>query len=171
MIKAEDGATPEVMTLYAGQPKRLRLMLPFEVDSVDPHTGNELVWNLNNRAYGRNVGLRCKGSGLSAEFPGIAETSDAEWARRIAEATQQAAEPLASGRWRVRCLGSECPKYARTEEGDRRVRLVQGHDEDAACRAVAILRAFLLMRRPIPVLRTTAGCSGWSRSPAAAATR
>ena len=144
VIKAEDGATPEVMSLYAGQPKRLRLMLPFEVDSLDPHSGDELVWNLNNRAYGRNVGLRCKGSGLSTEFPGTAETSDADWARRIAEVTREEAEPMANGRWRVRCLGSDCPKYWRTDDADRRARLVPGHDEDAACRAVAILRAFLL---------------------------
>lgn len=146
VIRAEDGATPEILELYSGQPKALKLMLPFAVDAVDPATHEEIIWNVNNRAYGSG-GLKCKGTGLSDDVPGVAQSSSREWAERIAEVTNQQSSQLPNGRWSLRCLGRDCPKYHVTDESGG---LVEGHDGKgapagaAACRALAIMRAFLL---------------------------
>jgi hypothetical protein len=141
VLKAEDGITEEVIRLYGPKPKELRMMLPFEYDARDPQTDDEIVWNVWNRAYGSNAGLRCKGSGQNDELPGAAETSDEKWAVRIAEATRVPAKQLPNGRWQVQCRGTACPKYSlTTEKGEK----APGHDPDAACRRLFILRAFLL---------------------------
>src|SRR6266487_740432 len=76
VLKKEDGATDEIIKLYALKPKSLRMMLPFEVEAADPKTGDELVLNLSNRAYGTNAGLKCRGTGNNAAEFGVAETSD-----------------------------------------------------------------------------------------------
>lgn len=146
----------DVMNAYGPEPRSLRMMLPFEWDATDPMTGDELVFNRYNRAYARTKGLRCKGTGYSAEFPGVATTSDQAWATRIAQASGQAFETInvhGNAMFSVLCQGTDCPKYLRTVEehydregGGRGTRMVkaEGVDADAACKRVFILRAFLL---------------------------
>jgi hypothetical protein len=146
----------DVRNMYGPEPRSLRMMLPMEWDATDPKTGDELVFNRYNRAYGRTHGLRCKGTGNNAEFPGMASTTDKQWAVKIAEASGMAIEEitLPSGhQFRVKCLGQDCPKYLRMVEeeytrdgGGKGFRMVkaQGVDLDAACKRVFILRAFLL---------------------------
>lgn len=147
----------EALEVYGKTPKFLRIMLPFEVEAVDPHTGDDLVLNHFNRAYGRGHGLRCKGTGHHGGEPGVAETDDEQWARRIC---QHAGVPMPerdpySRRWRLPCLGQDCPKYLETvdvEEPDPRrpgqtkkvQRRAEGKDPDAACGPKLVLRCFLL---------------------------
>lgn len=146
----------DVRSLYGKEPKSLRMMLPAEWDATDPNTGDELVFNRNNRAYGRNHGLRCKGTGNNAEYAGQAVTDDEAWAKRIVEVSGTALQKIkypGGERFQVRCLGTDCPKYLVTmaeqyeaEGGQKRTRMVKtpGTDSDAACKRVFILRAFLL---------------------------
>jgi len=141
VFKKEDGATDEILKLYSGTPKAIRMMLPFEVDALDPKSGDELVWNENNRAYGRAHGLKCKGHGGSASEPDFAETDDEEWAKRIAGNAKAQPVKLPNGRYRIPCWGRDCPKYAATDQDGKKL---PGHDADAACKAVVVLRAFLL---------------------------
>lgn len=149
-----DEAPEDVQKVYGKQPKALRVMLYQEWDARN-RDGDELVFNLNNRAYGAQRGLKCKGHGYSAEQPDFAVTSEEAWAVRIEQATGQAAEPLPSTsgdkRYRVRCWGRDCPKYLHlTDQPDpedpsrTKQLLAPGHDGDASCKAVAILRCVLL---------------------------
>jgi len=149
-----DEAPEDVQEIYGHEPKALRMMLYQEWDAKT-RDGDELVFNLNNRAYGSQRGLKCKGHGYSAESPDYAVTTEEAWAVRIERATGQAAEPLPStsgqARYRVRCWGRDCPKYLHlTEQPDpqdpskTKQMLAADHDPDASCKAVAILRAVLL---------------------------
>jgi hypothetical protein len=142
-LNKEDFASPdifaEVNAAYGQQPKQLKMLLPFEVDAISPIDGDELVYNQYNRAYGAGHGLRCKGSGGSANQPGTAETSDVEWAKRIGQETGVRPTRLPGGRLQVQCLGRDCCKYA-----------APGHDGKdapggaAACKQMLVFRAFLL---------------------------
>lgn len=145
-----DEAPEDVRQAYGEAPKSLRVMLYAEWDSRDPE-----VFSLFNRAYGATKGLRCKGTGRSAESPGSATTDSREWALRIEQATQEAPEPIPSvtgtTMYKVRCLGRDCPKYLHmTEQPDpqdpskTKQLLAVGHDRDASCKAVGILSCFLL---------------------------
>lgn len=149
-----DEAPQDVIDVYGPKPKSLRIMLYAEWDSRTPD-GEDLVFSLYNRAYAQTKGLRCKGTGRSREEPGTAATDDEKWARRIEQATGEAPEliPSTSGtpRWRVRCLGRDCPKYLHlTTQPDpddpskTKQLLAPEHDRDASCKAVGILRCFLL---------------------------
>ena len=142
----------DVRDLYGPEPHSLRMMLPMEWDATDPNTGDEMVFNRNNRAYARTQGLRCKGTGYSSEYPGMATTTDIEWAGRIAQASGMAMETVSlngTKMHRVRCLGADCPKYLRLATVDKvgggtMTVKAEGVDSDAACKRVFILRAFLL---------------------------
>jgi len=145
----------DVRDLYGSEPQSLRMMLPMEWDARDPITGDEMVFNRYNRAYGRSHGLRCKGTGNDAEAPGTATTNDAEWAARIVQATGQAQEAVTVGGQAMHsivCMGQDCVKYLRMvseeyeENGQKRTRMAKapGVDMDASCKRVFILRAFLL---------------------------
>lgn len=149
-----DEATDEVKKIYGEKPKSLRMALPFEYTAVLQTTGQELVWDLNNRAYGSNHGIRCIGHGRSQVDFDTAVTNDPAWAKRIEEATGYAPE-LVQGftepRWRVRCMGRDCPKYLSMVEatdpdrpGKTKMVPAEGHDRDAACKAIAMLRGWLL---------------------------
>ncbi len=143
VIRQEDFASPDIFTeviaAYGQQPKQLKMLLPFEVDAVNPIDGDELVYNQFNRAYGLGHGLRCKGNGGSDAQPGTAETNDADWAKRIAKDTGVPAEVLGNGRYQLKCLGRDCCKYS-----------APGHDGKdtpggaAACKQMLVFRAFLL---------------------------
>lgn len=155
-VMLPDEVPDDVRDLYGAEPRSLRMMLPMEWDAVDPHTSDEYVFNRYNRAYGRTHGLKCKGTGNSAEYPGMATTSDEPWSVRIAAASGMAREKVelhGAEMYQVRCLGTDCPKYLRTVEEEytdsnnvtrRRTVKAQGVDADAACKRVFLLRAFLI---------------------------
>lgn len=147
-------APEDVRSLYSAQPKSLRIMLYAEHDAVNAD-GDELVWNLNNRAYGAAKGLKCKGHGESLENPDSAVTSDQAYANRIEQATKVAPVPLPSlsgtPMWKVVCLGRDCPKYHLTldlpdpqDPSKTKSQLAPGHDHDASCGRVALFRCYLL---------------------------
>jgi hypothetical protein len=129
MLSADDGATPEILKLYGTRTKALRLMLPFELTAVDPHSGQEIVWNVRNRAYGSGAGLKCSGDGGSDENLGAAEATDEEWAAAVSRHTGVAPTKLKNGRYQIVCAGRDCPMQAGAKK---------------QCAQVAVFRAFLL---------------------------
>lgn len=147
----------EALEVYGKTPKSLRIMLPMEVEAVDPHTGDELVLNHFMRAYGKGKGLRCKGTGHHAGESGMASSDDEPWVRRICQSLNM---PLPerdphTRRWRFPCMGLDCVKFLETvevEEPDSRrpgqtrkvQRRAQGKDPDASCGPKMVLRFFLL---------------------------
>jgi Recombination directionality factor-like len=137
---ADPDMVKEAIRVYGPKPKELRMALLAELEAVDPNTGDEMVWNLWNRAYGSNAGLRCKGNGGDANLPGTAETIDKGWAEVIGKASNEKPELLPNNRYRVRCMGTDCPFYAATGEDGK---LAPGH-ENGVCKKVAVLRAMLL---------------------------
>lgn len=147
-------APEEVKRLYSGTPRALRIMLGFEWNAQSP-SGDDLVFSLYNWAYGSSRGLKCRGTGRSAEFYGTARTNDEKWAARIEAATGFAAERFEGLNgdpfWTVRCFGRDCPKFlhkVRAPSPDNPAQqidvLAPGHDRDASCNDVGILRCFLL---------------------------
>lgn len=147
-------APDEVKELYRSEPKSLRIMLGFEWNQQSP-SGDDLVFSLYNRAYGASRGLKCRGTGRSAEFFGTARTSDEKWAARIEQATGFAPDKFESmsgdPMWTVRCFGRDCPKFlhkVRAPDPQNPARqidvLAPHHDADASCNDTAILRCFLL---------------------------
>jgi hypothetical protein len=78
----------------------------------------------------------------------MATTTDQTWAARIAQASGMAYETVmlqGEPKYRIRCLGADCPKYIRLTEGpDGKPVKADGVDSDASCKRVFILRAFLL---------------------------
>jgi len=157
-----DGGEPNpisdfAISLYGPKPRSLRIMLHAPVEAVDPITGDEQVFNLNMRAYGKGHGLRCKGTGGNALNRGIAYTDDLKWAARIREFTGDPTileEPaLPNGMFRLTCLGSDCPKALKTVEveeadGEGRMRKKSvrdpDKDRDAACGHKLLFRFLLL---------------------------
>ena len=140
VLSPEHGAGPEVIAAYPEKPRKLRAMLAFEVETID-WQGQEMVLDESNRAYGFS-GLRCKGDGGNrGEYAGTAETSDEAWKDRIEQYTGVPAVRLPNGRWRVRCWGTDCVKHLQTGPDNK---LVEGKDQDAACKAIHILRFFLI---------------------------
>lgn len=147
-------APDDVKKIYKDKPRSLRIMLGFEWDQQSPQ-GDDLVFSLYNRAYGASRGLKCRGTGRSSEFFGTARTNDEAWALRIEKATGYAPEPYKSPGgetyYTIRCLGRDCPKFlhkVRVPDPTNPAReidaLAPGHDRDASCNDVAILRCFLL---------------------------
>jgi Recombination directionality factor-like len=146
--KAEQRIDPrtlaEVRELYGDKPKRLRMMLYAEWDQADA-TGREIALPMNNEAWGAG-GLKCTGTGEDQHHPGIAQTRDPEWAQRIANRTHVQPQPIARAWRRIACWGSDCPKMVALAEGPREgdKKMALGHDEDAACKPIMRLRAWLL---------------------------
>lgn len=147
-------APDEVKAVYAKEPKSLRVMLGFEWDQTSP-TGEDLVFSLFNRAYGNSKGLKCRGTGQSRELPGQATTSDEAYALRIERATKVAPKKIKSlggdDYFQVACIGRDCPLFlhkVRVPDPTNPARtidqLAPGHDSDASCNEIAILRCFLL---------------------------
>jgi hypothetical protein len=143
VLNKEDFASPDIFTevlgAYGQQPKQLKMLIPFEVDAVNPVDGDEIVFNLHNRSYGAGHGLRCKGDGGSADTPGTAVSTDIEWAKRIGEFTGDKPEDLGSGRYKVQCLGRDCCKYNAPGRDGK-----ESPGGAAACKQMLVFRAFLL---------------------------
>lgn len=168
----KDPLYEQVVAAYGENPRKLRAMLLFDEGVASPTTGQELSWAVYNRAYGAGRGLRCIGTGGSAEHGrdeggepfdrrGVAVTRDEQWARLIAERTQQPPVQLAPGRWRIQCEGRDCRKFYRLQEVQSpKPPMAEGHDADAACKLTGVL-SFLLLDptddRPICTARLTTG--------------
>src|ERR1700730_2265337 len=117
-LDVKNGVPQAAIDAYGPEPTALRMMLPFEMEAVDPHTGDQLVVNEYMRAYRGNGLLACKGTGGSTEYKGTAETTREDWAHRLEEVTGDEAVLLPNGRWRVTCWGLACPKYLEMVDGE-----------------------------------------------------
>jgi hypothetical protein len=144
-LTPEDGVPEEVIELYGRTSKQLRIMLPEEFDHVPEGRDEEMVMSAYDRAYKSSEGLVCRGTGSSRMKPGVAWTTDEEWAKRISEVTRVAPEELADGRIQIRCLGRNCPKWFRLEKGeDGKMRRAPGTDRDSACRSTLVFRFYVI---------------------------
>jgi Recombination directionality factor-like len=144
-LTPEDGATPEMLQLWGRTPKQLRILLHEEFDYVPPGRDEEVVMSAYNRAYQGAAGLVCRGTGNDRTKPGIAWTSNEEWATRICAVTRSQPEYLPDGRIQMVCPGRGCPKWFKMEKGeDGKMRRAPGTDRDSACRHTLVFRFYLV---------------------------
>lgn len=155
VLKPEDGATQDILSVYGDKPKSLRMMLTTEAPRPhEPSPEDRLVLDISNTAWGWNSGLLCRGTGASQDEPGDAIATDERFAQRIAGIVGAKVEKAPHG-YKIPCYGQDCPKYRHKIEipdpnNARKRQLVFAptpwgqRDPDAPCGLSIVFKALLL---------------------------
>jgi hypothetical protein len=157
ILSRQDGATDEILEAYGGpEPRALKVMSPVPLPKPgEARDTDSLTLRISNEFWTWR-GLRCQGTGGDASSPQFAEASELDFARTIAdhERVKGAVEHLPNGRFRIPCLGLDCPQYYRTvakEKGtDNRGKpkivadLAPGHIPGAGCKLIGQVKLLLL---------------------------